>query len=469
MQDNFRDIHASDHLDTSISLLLELPDELLLEVTRALEGDNVALAAMMRSCRHLKAMSEGLLYKDITIQRGDDDKSAYLVRTLLEKPAHAVQVRKINLELTMRYMDQVGVSSPLLKTVSVMSQLRCAAILMSHFEQFDNRHLDAWAGQVVSGVTMNIVAMLLTLMPFAKDLCVRLYELEGFEYHMFAPSTRLFDINDADLFNVELRPLFVPFLKNVKRLSLLGLGIDLLVLPFEFVEALEIDLVAECIQTPAQGPPESDFQNIVRDTDLTLSTLPHLQTLIVQSDWSELLPHQHIHPTLRMLFAEVDAPQLAHLEFYVTRSSRRADTKLLDFGHTAAHIGSLIDKLESVRFDYTDGPNCNPRAWLGDCSPASTLAMFSKVRKLIVLQRVIISSNYSRSFSYERDLPSFLPPPLPTARIAHDRVSDQVGSALARMSPGQQDMWACRTPQRGYSLLQAFLRWFSCCIPKQVC
>lgn len=163
---------TSTSTSTRVSSLLELPDELLLEVAKALEGNNQALAAMMRLCRRLKAISEGVLYKDITIKRGDDDNAAYLVRTLLEKPAYALQVSKIKLELAVHQQLQVGVSSQMVKTISVIGQLRCAAILISHFEYLNNRYLDAWAGRVVSGVTMSIAAMLLTLLPYAKDHCI---------------------------------------------------------------------------------------------------------------------------------------------------------------------------------------------------------------------------------------------------------------------------------------------------------
>lgn len=115
--------------------------------------------------------------------------------------------------------------------------------------------------------------------------------------------------------------------------------------------------------------------------------------------------------------SHVDAPQLIHLEFYIARSPRAANKKLTCFGNIIDGLGQLLDDLESFRIDYIDGSHCNPRAWLSDCSPASSLAMFPKVHKLVVLQHVFISNNYSGSYIYECDLPSFLPPQLESLTI----------------------------------------------------
>ena len=42
--------------------LLNLPNKMLLEIANKLEGDNAPLSALMKTCKHLKPIAEGVLY-----------------------------------------------------------------------------------------------------------------------------------------------------------------------------------------------------------------------------------------------------------------------------------------------------------------------------------------------------------------------------------------------------------------------
>jgi hypothetical protein len=59
--------------------MLKLPNELLLEVAKTLEGNNGALAALTRSCQRMKPVTEDLMYKTIILPRRMDHKAACLV------------------------------------------------------------------------------------------------------------------------------------------------------------------------------------------------------------------------------------------------------------------------------------------------------------------------------------------------------------------------------------------------------
>jgi hypothetical protein len=398
-----------------VSRLLELPNELLMEVTKVLEGDNQTLAAMMKSCKRLKALTDGLLYKDIRIGRSQDHKAAYLVRTLLYQSAYAIQVRKISLELTLLEGFDQAPSSPVLQTISIIGQLRCASKMMLHFEALNdnntnsnNQYLDTWAEGVMSGLTMNIAAMLLTMVPNVIDVAIRMYQCKGVASHMIPPSTIIFGVPMMDTFITHLRPLFISHLGNVKRLTVLSAGIDMLNLPWASLEVLEVDLIEEYAHP--NEPRATSFRNSARNIGRKVPKQDNIHTLRIHSDWSELLPNLYSEPgCVHNLLHSINAPNLLNIEFYTIRSPRQAGTELLCFSNITDGFEDLVDHVQSVRIDFTESPVCDPRAWLGDCSPSLTLTTFPNVRSLAVLQQVIISSNYSRLYRFTNDLQAFLP------------------------------------------------------------
>jgi hypothetical protein len=93
------------------SWLLELPNELLLKITKNLKGNNQALASMNISCKRLRWTSEPFLYQEITTSRGAETQATYLVRTLLEKPKLAARIDKISLPLDMMESHPINYGS----------------------------------------------------------------------------------------------------------------------------------------------------------------------------------------------------------------------------------------------------------------------------------------------------------------------------------------------------------------------
>jgi hypothetical protein len=111
---------------------------------------------------------------------------------------------------------------------------------LNHHQQFEN-----WICGVLSGYREYITAMLLTMLPQATDLRLFAYATSA----MALPHSEILQV----LFGVRLRhiiswdpqKIFEPRLNKVKRLSILREGIDLLILRFDALEILKVNLVAE--------------------------------------------------------------------------------------------------------------------------------------------------------------------------------------------------------------------------------
>jgi hypothetical protein len=129
--------------------MLELPNELLLEVARSLEGDNGALAALTRTCQRMKPITEGIMYKSFILPRGIDHKAACLVRTLLEKPRLAVQVSKLSMTLTLCVVSTAPECALSLKRVPVYHDTIQA--IRAHFESLGMTLPNAWIEEAITG------------------------------------------------------------------------------------------------------------------------------------------------------------------------------------------------------------------------------------------------------------------------------------------------------------------------------
>jgi hypothetical protein len=403
--------------------LLKLPNELLLEVAKQLKGDNQALAALMSSCTRLKPVAEGLLYTTITIQRGSKCQAPNLVRTLLEKPAYALQVGKISLAINMS--SSSGPEPTSADAIDVANQPLWISDIRRHFKSLNNKYIDFWQRQVLSGHTSSIAMMLLTLLP-------RVAEVEAFVYENAACSSPVNDVSrllfgidqsrpilhrlrQQGLSSAPFRSAFTSALSNVRQLKLLGGNLDLLLLPFNSLDVLEIDLGAEIAGASQDITTRTNTVGWGVNLWSHFRHKPQMQTLILHSDWCEFLPRLGWYPTLPFFLTGIQSSQLRQLEVHIKWSPRKASTKDCSFEHLLNSLGG--DLVERLKIDYVDESEFKPKDCLGDFSRATSFSMFPRLKHLTILQESIIACNYQRSLDWEQDITSFFPCPLETLTI----------------------------------------------------
>jgi hypothetical protein len=316
------DTEAADNLPLTSSRLLNLPIEVLLDVAERLQGDNQALAALMRSCKRLKLVAEEFLYTIITIPPKSKYKAPHLVRTLLEKPAYALQVSEINLAIC-DFHPPIRVEREKEDVIEISSQSGWIADMVKHFIIVNN-DIASWMYRALSGYVPSIAMMLPTLLPCVTNINLLLYEDTPF-------AERLNDINRLLFGNFEsstalaLLLVFRSPLSSVKRLRLSSGNMEFLHLPFHSVEIIELDLGVERASSSSQFL--STRSNIVESLNLPAYprlVYPRLRTLVLYSDWSELLHFPNRLPVLGILLRMITGLQLRRLEFYTKWSPRKA-------------------------------------------------------------------------------------------------------------------------------------------------
>jgi hypothetical protein len=293
------DARDAENSQLTSACLLKLPNELLLEVAKQLKGDNQALAALMSSCTRLKPVAEGLLYTTITIQRGSKCQAPNLVRTLLEKPAYALQVGKISLAINVS--SSSGPEPTSADSIDIANQPLWISDIRRHFKSLNNKYIDFWQRQVLSGQTSSIAMMLLTLLPRVAQVEAFVYEIAACSAPVIDVSRLLFAIHQSrSLLNrlsqrrpslAQFRSVFTSALSNVKQLKLLGGNLDLLLLPFDALDVLEIDLGAEIAGASQDITTRTNTVGWGANLWSHFRHNPQIQTLVLHSDWCEFLPH----------------------------------------------------------------------------------------------------------------------------------------------------------------------------------
>jgi hypothetical protein len=418
------DARDAENSQLTSACLLKLPTELLLEVAKQLEGDNQALAALMRSCKSLKLVAEGLLYTAITIPRSSKYQAPHLVRTLLEKPSHALQVCKISLAINVS--SSSGSETTNADIIDITNQTTWISDIRTHFNSLKNRYVDSWLRQVLSGHIPSIAMMLLTLLPRAAQVEVFVYENAAYSAPVNDVSRVLFGIHQSRLFLgrlgqprpslAQLRSAFTSALSNVRQLKLLGGNLNLLLLPFDSLDVLEIDLGAEfATATPGITTRINTVVDRVANLWSHSRHIPRLNTLVLHSDCCEFLPDLGLYSKLPHFLAGIERSQLQQLEVYIKWSPRKASTKHCSFVHLLDSLGG--DLVERLKIDYVDGSDFRPKDCLGDFSRATSLSIFPRLKDFTILQEAIISRNYQRSLDWEWDVASFFPCLLETLTI----------------------------------------------------
>jgi hypothetical protein len=268
--------------------------------------------------------------------------------------------------------------------------------------------------------------MLLTLLPRAAQVEVFVYENAACSAPVNDVSRVLFGIHQSRLFLgrlgqprpslAQLRLAFTSALSNVRQLKLLGGNLDLLLLPFNSLDVLEIDLGAEfATATPGITTRINTVVDRVANLWSHSRHIPRLHTLVLHSDWCEVLPDSGLHSKLPHFLAGIERSQLQQLEVYIKWSFRKASTKHCSFVHLLDSLGG--DLVERLKIDYVDGSDFKPKDCLDDFSRATSLSMFPRLKDFTILQEAVISRNYQRSLDWEWDVASFFPCLLETLTI----------------------------------------------------
>jgi len=402
----------SDDIQVARCPLLDLPNELLLEVVEHLEGDNKALAAVVRSCKHLRSIADDLLYKNIIIPPTAAKRVVYLVRTLLERPTRSARVNKLSVPFSVynRALECDNMdSADLAENTQWISDAR------ARVQGLSKHGFGPWVSRIDSGYTISIAAVLMTLLSSVVDLQLLTYCGGVFLGSDVNPIGYLFGMSLTS-FIADVAPALRYPLGKIRRLGVLGGSLDLLHLPFDSVEILEIDLVCQMVSN-IQGKNMDSYSNLACWTQPSLAMCARVHTVVLRSDWSELSPAPPVGIGLFPLLAALDNGQLRNLELHITRSPRYASAHDTSFALLVQKLSALGDTIETLTIDYTEGPDFDPRAGLSQCRLADSFSAFSRLRKLVVLQQALINCNYRRSIYYELDLEAYFPATLESVTI----------------------------------------------------
>jgi hypothetical protein len=385
-----------------------LPDELILEIARVLENDNTSLSALSRSCRRLKAIAGNLLYSSILLPRGSDLQAAYLVRTLLEKPENAKKI--VNLSISIAANDFPG--SP--ELIDLANQPTWVADMTALLGDLDSRY-DRWRWQIEAGVLVKIAALLLILLPSLVNLDISVYLYEKLTTPVHALHS-LFGTGDYIGDNFQSK--FI-HLGQVKKLCTLGNNMGILQLPFTSLTCLKVDLVTDVYFRDHTGTSRQSFINAFNPEDAVGPVqYGKLTKIVVLSDWAELRPNDTDVPCLTLLLSFINSPQLCELEVWIKRSPRYCSGGDADFQNLVENINAVAAQLETHKIDYEENATFDSKI-LGRFGRASSLTSFSRLRKLVVLQQVLMSGiwRHVRTVDWERNLAAFLPPTLESLTI----------------------------------------------------
>lgn len=305
---------AHDNPQDSTSLLLDLPNELLLEIAKQLEGDNVSLAALVRTCRQLKPITEEPLYRTIADPPYATEGAAYIVRTIFHQPQRATKIINLNITLSNDLeVNEVPMPS-FLGTASLCDGSEWAAHMQVHLESLQPRMYERWIRGIQTGRLINISAVLLTLLSKVGDLQLFTYDNVAEEYPDDQPIKSIFKM-DFDNFCKYLRPVLRRCLGCVEHFSILGGSLDLFHLAPPSLESLDPDLTA---QLP--GP-----SGYIAYADRSLLSPPHPpkpRTLILNIDWSELRDEDMASIGLQATLTGLNITRLQNLEMYIARTQR---------------------------------------------------------------------------------------------------------------------------------------------------
>ncbi|KAI4714769.1 hypothetical protein J4E89_000450 [Alternaria sp. Ai002NY15] len=398
-----------DILRPDLRSINDLPDELLLEIAKHLEGDNPTLGNLIRTSRRFKAIGDELLYRTISLPRNRGDSVIYLVRTIVERPELRSKIRQLTFSTTSWRIDSNGdtvvIGSIFTRTRPTTSRDELGALVLQISKSLDSlsilgagnpfqsmEEID-WRCTLLLGRLSSLAGLLLALCDNLDMLCMGNYHRDDIDIPAFDVVRSLYGIY-SDL--MQLPPSrwsdFKQF-HNVKRLRVSGLSIDILRFPFISLQVLEIDFSWEYFSEDLPTPEHVFFGN--KSTRCFLPRCASLHSLIIRSDWNELNDNAHMSHgyQLPILLQDFAGSTITRLEILFVRSPTVVKQWLGTFEHIARALSEDTDvsaSLQFIKIDYEESDHFDPRRCFGGCTNLHSFSSFRKLTKMEVLQGVLV-------------------------------------------------------------------------------
>ncbi|KAI4936966.1 uncharacterized protein J4E92_001691 [Alternaria infectoria] len=396
-------------LRTDLHSINDLPDELLLEIAKHLEGDNPTLGNLNRTSRRFKAIGDELLYRTISLPRTRGDSVMYLVRTIVERPELRSKIRQLTLSTTSWRIDINGdtvvVGSIFTKTRPATSRDELGALLLQISQSlnslsilgsggpFQSMEEIDWRCTLLLGRLSSLAGLLLALCDNLDMLCIGMYHRDDLDIPALDVVHSLYGLHSNFMQQPPSRWSGFKQFHNVKRLRVSGLNMDMLRFPFMSLQVLEIDLSREYFSEDLPTPEHVFFGN--KSTRCLSPRCANLDTLIIRSDWNELNDQAHLSHgyQLPILLQDFAGPTITRLEILFMRSPTVVQQWLGTFEHIARALGEDTDvsaSLESMKIDYEESDHFDPRRCFGGCTNLHSFSSFRKLTKMEVLQGALV-------------------------------------------------------------------------------
>ncbi|KAI4651929.1 hypothetical protein J4E93_002125 [Alternaria ventricosa] len=399
---------SSDIIRPGFRCMNDLPDELLLEVARYLEGDNPTLGSLNRTSRRFKAIGDELLYRTISLPRTRENSVMYLVRTIVERPELRSKIRKLTFSATNWYVENDGETPVLLPAMVInrpsTSNARAASLIqisqnidrmcfLKDENPFESAEELAWRCGVLCGQLSALAGMLLALCDSLDMLHMDMYHREGLSTPAVNVQSTLYGLHSELMQRPSSRWSGFKQFHNVKRLRVSGLSIDILKFPFISLQVLEIDLCYEAFNEGLSTAEHVFFGN--ESVRCLSSRCANLHTLIIRSDWNELNDQAHLSHgyQLPLLLQDFAGSIITRLEILFVRSPTVVKRWLGTFEHIGRALSEDTDvsaSLQFIKIDYEESDHFNPKQCFGDCTDLDSFSSFRNLSKMEVLQGVLV-------------------------------------------------------------------------------
>lgn len=351
---------------------------------------------LSRASKRLNDVAQEVIYGSITLDGRTSALIAALGRTLLDRSHLASRTRHLALSLAVQRYVSFGIGYVAAKEGS--SELSIAATkekAVSHLlrtygitNSSHNPHcrtyraVTRWRHAIEQQRRAAYAGLLLTIFPNLVDLELLIYRTEedDEEYHclhaLLATSRAAKDLVHLDTGFKGLR--------TVKRLKTLLGNLDILNLPFDSLERLELE-VGPIRQY--DGAPENFLINIRSSLGQRYSGLKDL----VLYGYCSLHPWRDIDPIVRA----IGSYNIINFEYYLKHNVPAGPTgSLRGFRHLLAAIRPLESRLEHLKLDVHYAESSFNLKWLEGIQGATTFTNFTHLRSLKVLQAVIVYPAY---------------------------------------------------------------------------
>jgi len=400
---------SRDTLRPGFRSINDLPDELLLEVARHLEGDNPALGSLNQTSRRFKAIGNELLYRTISLPRTRGDSVMYLVRTIVRRPELRSKIRHLTFSATNWLVEYEGETpvherATTIERPNTSSNAHAASLLqisqsldglgfLRDENPFESEEELAWWCGLLCGQLSALAGMLLVLCDSLEMLYMTMYHRQDLSTPAIDVLGWLYCLHSELMQQPPSRWSGFKQFYNVKRLRVSGLSIDILRFPFISLQVLEIDL---CWESFSEGLSTAEHVFFGNESARCLSPrCENLHTLIIRSDWNELNDQAHLSHgyQLPLLLLDFTGSTITRLEILFMRSPTVVKQWLGTFEHIARALGEDTDvstSLQFIKIDYEESDHFDPRRCFGGCTNLHSFSLFHKLTNMEVLQGVLV-------------------------------------------------------------------------------